>query len=80
MFGVVFFHRWVYIFLCFLFMDAGKSVGTSLLTPLRENVQWSERTLQIRRWEYCEAEKIMEVEIDIDNQSFDGKIIIVILR
>ena len=73
LFGVVFFFIAGYIFFFSSSSWMPANLSASLLTPLRENVQWSERTLQIRRWEYCEAEKIMEVEIDIDNQSFDGK-------
>ena len=64
LFGVVFFFIAGYIFFFSSSSWMPANLSASLLTPLRENVQWSERTLQIRRWEYCEAEKIMEVEIE----------------
>lgn len=73
LFGVVFFFIAGYIFFFTSPTWMPANLVANLHTPLRENVQWGERTLQIRRWEYCEAEKVMEVEIDIDNQSFDGK-------
>ena len=49
------------------------NLSAQLQTPLNENVQWGDRTLQLIRWDYCEAEQIMEVEINIENNSYDGK-------
>lgn len=47
-------------------------VAANLLTPLGEEQTWEDRTIQIIRWEYSEAQQLMEIEMDIGNQSFDG--------
>lgn len=73
LFGIVFFFIAGYIFFFSSTMWMPSNLAASLQTPLKENVQWGERTLQIRRWDYCETEQVMEVEIDMDNKSFDGK-------
>lgn len=73
LFGIVFFFIAGYIFFFSSTMWMPSNLAASLQTPLKENVQWGERTLQIRRWDYCEIEQVMEVEIDMDNKSFDGK-------
>lgn len=73
LFGIVFFFVAGYIFFFSSTMWMPSNLAASLQTPLKENVQWGERTLQIRRWDYCETEQVMEVEIDMDNKSFDGK-------
>ena len=73
LFGIVFFFFAGYIFFFSSTMWMPSNLAASLQTPLKENVQWGERTLQIRRWDYCETEQVMEVEIDMDNKSFDGK-------
>lgn len=73
LFGIVFFFVAGYIFFFSSTMWMLSNLAASLQTPLKENVQWGERTLQIRRWDYCETEQVMEVEIDMDNKSFDGK-------
>ena len=73
LFGIVLFFVAGYIFFFSSTMWMPSNLAASLQTPLKENVQWGERTLQIRRWDYCETEQVMEVEIDMDNKSFDGK-------
>lgn len=49
-----------------------KSANGSLLTPLNEPVTYEGREFTIRRWDYCESEQTMEIELDIANSTFDG--------
>lgn len=49
------------------------NLSAKLQTELRENINWGERTVQIRRWEYLEADAVMEVELDVTNHSYDRK-------
>ena len=49
-----------------------KSANGSLLTPLNEPVAYEGREITIRRWDYCEPEQTMEIELDIANSTFDG--------
>lgn len=49
-----------------------KSANGSLLTPLNESVTYEGREFTIRRWDYCESEQTMEIELDIANSTFDG--------
>lgn len=45
----------------------------TMQTEINEELQWSEgRQIRIIRWEYSEEQKLMEVELVIDNTSFDG--------
>lgn len=74
-----------YKFLLILFLIAGgyaffftstswmpSGAAATLLTPLGQEQTWEERTFQIIRWEYSESQQLMEIEMDIRNQSFDG--------
>lgn len=74
-----------FMFLLILFLIAGgyaffftstswmpSGAAATLLTPLGEEQTWEERTFQIIRWEYSEVQQMMEIEMDIANQSFDG--------
>ncbi len=45
----------------------------SKLTPLGVKQTWGERTVTVARWEYAEAQKIMEVELTIENPTYDGR-------
>ena len=48
------------------------SSAGSLLTPLDEAVTYEGREMTVRRWDYCEAEQVMEIELDVTNNTFDG--------
>ena len=48
-------------------------VGKLNYTPLREPVVLEYRDIQILSWSYCKDQKRMEVELQIDDHSFDGR-------
>lgn len=62
-----------YIFFLSSEMWMPSRLSASLQTPLRKAIDWGERTLEIRRWDYCERTEIMEIELDMENKAFDGK-------
>lgn len=51
-------------------MPIGSDV--SYYTELGEPQEWNSRKITLIRWDYCEEEKSMEIELDIQNNSFDG--------
>lgn len=61
---------YMFFFSSTLWMPTGSAA--SLLTPLGENTSWADRTFQIIRWDYCEDTGIMEIEMDVHNNSYDG--------
>lgn len=61
---------YMFFFSSTLWMPAGSAA--SLLTPIGEDTSWEERTFQIIRWDYCEKTRVMEVEMDVHNNSYDG--------
>lgn len=73
LFFVVFFFVGGYLFFFSSNYWMPANLSAKLQTELRENITWGERTLQIRRWDYCEADEVMEVELDVANNSYDGK-------
>lgn len=48
------------------------SLSASLQTALGEDTEWNGRFFRIVRWDYCEDLEMMEVEMDVRNDSFDG--------
>lgn len=50
------------------------SADASYLTPVGKEVIWDDRTITINRWQYSKEQQEMEVEIMVDNKSYDGKI------
>lgn len=48
------------------------SLSASLQTPLGEDTEWAGRSFRIVRWDYCEEMEMMEVEMNVQNDSFDG--------
>lgn len=73
LFLVVFFFVGGYLFFFSSNYWMPSNLSAKLQTELKENINWGERTLQIRRWDYCEADEVMEVELDVTNHSYDGK-------
>ena len=49
------------------------SADASYLTPVGKEVIWDDRTITINRWQYSKEQQEMEVEIMVDNKSYDGK-------
>lgn len=54
-----------------VWMPAGSAAD--LLSPLEEDITWQNRTFTIFRWEYARKASVMEVELDVENNAFDGK-------
>lgn len=48
------------------------SLSASLQTVPGEDMEWAGRTFRIARWDYCEEMEMMEVELDVRNDTFDG--------
>lgn len=48
------------------------SLSASLQTVLGEDTEWAGRSFRIIRWDYCEEMEMMEVELDVRNDTFDG--------
>lgn len=48
------------------------SLSASLQTTLGDEMEWNGRFFRIVRWDYCEDLEMMEVEMDVRNDSFDG--------
>lgn len=48
------------------------SADASYLTKVGTEVAWDDRTVIINRWDYSEKQNEMEVEITVNNKSYDG--------
>lgn len=48
------------------------NAAANLFSPLNETMQWNSRDITIERWEYSPEQEIMEVELALVNQSYDG--------
>lgn len=61
--------------LCFLFLfyclDAA-SADASYLTNIGEENKWEDRYITINRWQYSENQHLMEVDLTVENKSYDG--------
>lgn len=42
-------------------------------TKLHQDITWNDRAIRLVRWEYSQEQHLMEVELDISNQKFDGE-------
>lgn len=62
---------YLFFFTSRLWMPPGSDVR--YLTNINEDVNWGSRTVRIIRWDYCDENKIMEVELDVENSEYDGK-------
>ena len=51
-------------------MPVGSNV--SYHTALGTTQNWNDREITLIRWDYCEKDRSMEIELDIQNHSFDG--------
>lgn len=49
------------------------SVDASYLTRLGTENTWNDRQITINRWDYSEEQSLMEVELSVENKSYDGK-------
>lgn len=49
------------------------SVDASYLTRLGIENTWNDRQVIINRWDYSEEQSLMEVELSVENKSYDGK-------
>ncbi len=49
------------------------SIDASYLTKVGAENLWNDRAVTITRWDYCEEQSKMEVELSIENKSYDGK-------
>lgn len=72
LFLLVFFFAGGYLFFFSSTVWMPASSSATLLTPLAEDTQWEDRTFQIVRWDYCEKTGTMEVELDVQNNAYDG--------
>lgn len=72
-FFLVFFFTGGYLFFFSSMAWMPKSVAANLVTPLGEDTQWKNRTFRVIRWDYEESSGKMEVELDVSNDSYDGK-------
>lgn len=61
---------YLFFFSSLTWMPAG--TNSEMLTPLGEEQEWAERTIEIVRWDYSESQELMEIEMDIKNNTFDG--------
>ena len=62
---------YIFFFSSRLWMPA--SVDASYLTRLGIESTWNDRNVIITRWDYCEEQHEMEVELTVENKSYDGK-------
>lgn len=62
---------YLFFFTSNAWMPAGSSANA--LTPPGQEKEWNGRTVSVIRWDYCEASGKMEVELDIQNTSYDGQ-------
>lgn len=49
------------------------SVDASYLTRIGVENTWNDRKVTINRWDYSEELNLMEVELTVENKSYDGK-------
>lgn len=49
------------------------SSNSEYFTPLNEQITWQNRIFIIRNWSYSADQNLMELELDIQNNNFDGK-------
>ena len=49
------------------------SVDASYLTKVGIENTWNNRHITITRWDYSEEQGVMEVELSVENKSYDGK-------
>ncbi len=61
---------YLFFFSSRLWMPVGSDV--SFYTRLGVAQEWKDREITVIRWDYCEADRSMEIELDIQNKSFDG--------
>lgn len=54
-----------------VWMPAGSAAD--LLSAPGEDITWQDRTFTIFRWEYEKEGGVMEVELDVENNAFDGQ-------
>lgn len=64
LFGYIFFFTSNY------WMPIGSNV--SYFTKPGYKQEWNNREITLIRWDYCEQDQSMEIELDIQNNSFDG--------
>ena len=62
---------YVFFFSSMYWMPA--SVDASYLTRVGKETTWNDRNVTITRWEYSEKQNLMEVELSVENKSYDGK-------
>ena len=48
------------------------SADASYLTNIGEENKWEDRYITINRWQYSENQHLMEVDLTVDNKSYDG--------
>lgn len=69
-FLIVFIGGYLFFFTSNLWMPS--SGNAKRLTALYQQMEFSQRTVVINRWDYAEGEAVMEVELEITNPTFDG--------
>ncbi len=68
---VLIFAGYVFFFTSKFWMPLGSNV--SYFTKTGYTQEWNNRDVKLIRWEYCESSGTMEIELDIKNNSFDGR-------
>lgn len=72
-FIIIFFFVGGYMFFFSSMYWMPASVDASYLTKVGIENTWNERYITINRWDYSEEQGVMEVELSVENKSYDGK-------
>ena len=71
-FIIIFFFVGGYIFFFSSQMWMPVTADASYITPVGTEKSWDDRKVIINRWEYSINQNLMEVELNIENNSYDG--------
>lgn len=71
-FIIIFFFVGGYIFFFSSQMWMPVTADASYITPVGSEKSWDDRKVIINRWEYSINQNLMEVELNIENNSYDG--------
>ncbi|MCJ7967309.1 hypothetical protein MT487_09585 [Lachnospiraceae bacterium NSJ-171] len=71
-FIIIFFFVGGYVFFFSSTVWMPASADASYLTNIGEENKWEDRYITINRWQYSENQHLMEVDLTVDNKSYDG--------
>lgn len=72
-FIIIFFFVGGYVFFFSSMYWMPASADASYLTKVGIENTWNNRNITINRWDYSEEQGVMEVELSVENKSYDGK-------